>query len=87
MDILELATELHNLHCRNSHIDQCGWDYEKAYAENDEALWTKQHSAHASYLRWTKNVMEELPNYTPEQIIEVAKGIDAGMRSPYKGKW
>lgn len=83
MDIYDLATELHSMYCKSSHTDYCGWEYEKTR----EDMWTEKYSAHATYLRYANNITEELPNYSLENIFEVAKGIKAGMRTPYKDRW
>jgi hypothetical protein len=72
MDFYEFAVQLHSLKCRSSHMDQCSWEYELVYPE---IMWTKDYSAHKSWSSYAKNLQEELPNYSLEQIIEVLKAI------------
>ncbi len=83
MDDYTFAEALHDMYCRSSHIDYCGWEYEKA----KEDMWTQKYSAHNTYLKYARNIREELPDYSPEDLIKVAKGIRAGMVSRYKGRW
>jgi hypothetical protein len=80
MDIYELANHIHELYCQSSHIDQCGWEYENAR----QTKWDEKYSAHDSYLRRAKNIVEELPQYSPEDIVAVIRGIKTGM---HKGRW
>lgn len=61
----ELATELHSLRCKNSHIDQCSWEYE-------DGDWTRP--AHEHYLlKAGKLYGTASPDI--EGIIEVVKAL------------
>lgn len=72
MDLYKFAVQLHDLKCPWSHIDQCTWEYELA---DPETMWSKDYSAHKSWMNYAKNLQEELPNYSSEQIIEVLEAV------------
>lgn len=83
MDIYEFAEALHSMECRFSHIDQCDWHYRNT----DSERWNVKYSTHNTYLNFARNIQEELPHYTFEQIFIVLKGVAEGMVTPYKGRW
>lgn len=67
-----LAEALHSLNCRWNHTDGCGWYYENADSY-PTPTWLGY--SHAEYLKKARAVIKLLPNFTVDQIIEVARAV------------
>lgn len=55
-----LATAMHELQCRQNHMDQCGWDYEKDWSE----------PTHKHYLDKAKKVIQSYGEEPPEEVVQ-----------------
>lgn len=68
----QLAISLHDAQCRYNHTDQCGWFYEIHKGVHD---WSGY--AHADYLKKARKVVDLLPDFSHDQIIQVSNALRA----------
>lgn len=68
--VRELAEALHNAQCHHNHTDMCGWFY-----EFDKKVPNWDGYAHAEYLKKAKALVAKLPDFSVEQILDVARAL------------